>query len=241
MYMLVVVAAIRGRRKLSTVLSATAMIAALSVSVPCLASAQSTADLILNGVSDARARESIRGVIAEARRSGVPDLPLLSKVREGVAKQSPPDRIVDAVSKLAGNLERAQRALTPVQAVDEVAAGAGAIRAGVPDAMLRGMRQSWPDKQLTVPLGVLTELVANNIPAKTAAARVRELMVRGATSAEIVSLGEEVRADIAAGHAPSASMELRTNAVLSLLNAQGAAAASLDSRATPRRPTRPPQ
>jgi hypothetical protein len=145
------------------------------------------------------------------------------------------------VRKLATNLDQAQRALAPVQAVDEVSAGAGALRVGVPDATLRALRQSWPNKTLTVPLGVLTELVANDIPATTAAERVHALLVRGASSADIVTLGDKVRADIAAGHAPDASMELRTKGVLSLLDAQAAASASFDSRTNPRRPTRPPR
>jgi hypothetical protein len=240
MYMAVVVATLRARRALSTLVSAAAIGAAVSVSVPCLAGAQVTSGIALEAVTDTRAREALRVAIHDARGRGVPVDPLVAKVREGVAKQSSPDRIVSAVRLLAENMERAQRALQPVQAVEEIPAGAGALRAGVPDGMLRNLRQSWPNKTLTVPLGVLTELVANDIPAKTAAARVRELMVRGASSAQIVALGEEVRADIAAGHAPDASMELRTKGVLSLLNAQGAAAASLDTRASPRRP-RPPR
>ena len=239
MYMAVVVAAIRSRRALSTALSTATMVAALSM--PCLVSAQSSQGMVLDAISDVRARDAIRGVITEARGRGVPEGPLYSKVREGVAKQASPDLIVGAVRTLAEHLERAQTALAPVQAVDEVSAGAGALRVGVPDATLRGMRQSWPDKTLTVPLGVLTELVANDIPAKKAAERVHALLVRGASSADIVTLGDKVRADIAAGHAPDASMELRTKGVLSLIDAQAAVSPTFELRTNPRKPVRPPR
>jgi hypothetical protein len=241
MYMAVVVATVRARRRLATMMSTAAAIGVLMS--PCVAFGQAQS-MTLDAITDANARASIRATIAGAKGKGVPEEPLMSKVREGVAKGSNPTLIHDAVRKLATNLERAQRALAPVQGVDELSAGAGALRAGVPDDMLRGLRASWPNRTLTVPLGVLTELVANDIPATRAAERVRELMVRGASSAQIVALGDDVRADIAAGHAPDASMELRTKGVLSLLDIQAAAAAGaatdFTSR-TPRRPIRPPR
>jgi hypothetical protein len=220
-------------------MTAVAVLHVLLSPVVSVARAQS---LELNAVADARARDAIRLVINDAKQKGVPEALLIAKVREGVAKQSEPDRIHSAVRTLADRLERAQRALSPVQALDELAAGAGALQMKVPEAMLRTMRRTWPDRPLTVPLGVLTELVANDIPAKSAAERVHALMERGASSAQIVALGDTVRADIAAGRAPDASMELRTKGILSLLpNASGATTTTgqtLDTRA--RRPVRPP-
>lgn len=211
---------------------------------PIAAFAQQTSSLVLDGIPDTRVRESIRTAIDAAKVKGVPEEPLLAKVREGIAKQSKPELIHGAVNTLAGRLERAQRALAPTFGLDELTAGAGALAASVPDDMLRSLRAAWPAKPLTVPLGVLTELVANGIPAKSAAGRVHALMERGASSAQLVALGDTVRADVAAGRAADASMELRTKAILSLLNSAGVGVGTTTSeqlqstRGTP--PRRPP-
>ena len=97
------------------------------------------------------------------------------------------------------------------------------------------MRGVWPDKPLTVPLGVLTELVQSGVPHANATKRVRELLVKGATTAQLAALGTNVRNDIAAGLAPDASMELRSKGVLSQLHSQ-----SLPAIAAPIRPGKPP-
>lgn len=183
----------------------------------------------LSAIGDAAVREEIRAVIGSAQRKGVPQEPLYSKVREGIAKQSSANRIRDAVRLLAERLEKAHSALTPAQSVDELTAAAVALQAGVPEATLRGMRKAWPDRPLTVALGVLAELVAHGVPAKHAAEQVRELMQRGASSAQIVALGDTVRSDIAAGRAPDASMNLRSKNILSLLSSPGASA-TLETR-----------
>ena len=74
-----------------------------------------------------------------------------------------------------------------------------------------------PSTPLTVPLGVLTEMIADGVPARPAAAKVRELVGRGATSKLLVAMGEEVRADAASGIAPGTALELRSRRVISLL------------------------
>ena len=212
--------------------------------VPRTAHAQS-GQLVLEGITDHSAREAIRAQIDDASRRGVPAGPLYSKVREGIAKQSTPGDIRSAVEKLAGRLEIAQRALAPVYGVDEVIAGAGALVVSVPERTLRDMRKAWPDRTLTVPLGVLTELVANGIPARNAAERVYSLLERGASSAQIVELGEAVRADVAAGTPADASIEVRFRGITSLLNSPGAATTGTATdlgatRGVGRRPPRPP-
>lgn len=239
MYIAVAVAGLRRQWRKPSGYAATVALLYL-LAAPCVASAQS--QLTLDAITDVRVRDAIRGTISEARTKGVPDEPLLAKVREGVAKQSAPERIRDAVALLATRLERAQRALTPTYSVDELAAGAGALAQEVPEETLRNLRRAWPDKPLTVPLGVLTELVANGISVKKAAASVYALLERGASSAQIVALGDTVRSDIAAGRAPDASIELRTKGIFSLLQSQGAVTTDfIEQRGNPPRPpSRPP-
>ena len=191
----------------------------------------------MEALHDASARDAVRGILAAAPARGIPVEPLLTKVREGIAKRSTPERIRDAVSALASRLETAATGVRPVHSVDELAAAAGALQAGVPVGTLREMRKTWTGRPLTVPLGVVTELVVNGAPASEAGKRVRELMRAGATPAQLVAMGGAVRADVAAGLAPGHSLALRSKGVLSLL---GAPPLSTTIQ-SPIRPDRPPQ
>lgn len=171
-------------------------------------------------IDDASARTAIRTVIADAAARGLPTSPLVTKVREGIAKRATPDRIRNATSLLAERLAKASGALAPSRSPEELAAGADALQAGVSVTTLRDMRKLWPDKPLTVPLGVLSELMASGVSQSVATRRVRDLLIKGATSAQFASLGSEVRNDIASGLAPDAAMELRSKGVISLLHYQ---------------------
>ncbi len=168
-------------------------------------------------IDDTVARDALRSIIADAAANGLPTSPLVTKLREGVAKHASADRIRSATNLLAQRLATAAGALAPSRSADELAAGADALQVGVPATTLKEMRVIWPAKPLTVPLGVLTEMVSSGVSHANASRRVRELLVKGATAAQIAALGTNVRADIAAGLAPDASMELRSKGVLSLL------------------------
>ena len=190
-----------------------------------------TAAAALEGLSDANAQAALRALLDGAAAKGIPTSPLVTKVREGIAKGATPDRIRSATAALMQRLETAAVALAPTRATEEVSAGADALQTGIPATTLRDMRKVWPDKPLTVPLGVLTELVQSGVPHANATKRVRELLVKGATTAQLAALGTNVRNDIAAGLAPDASMELRSKGVLSQLHSQ-----SLPAIAAPIRP-----
>jgi hypothetical protein len=170
-------------------------------------------------LADPNASEGVRLILASAPARGIPVEPLVTKVREGVAKSSTPERIHDAVRNLAARLETAAQALAPARSADEVAAGAGAIGAGVPPATLRAFRARWQDRPVTVPLGVLTELVTNGVPPKAAGDKLLELMKRGATTQHITQLGVTVGADVAMGWKPQESLDFRARNVFSLLAA----------------------
>jgi hypothetical protein len=82
-------------------------------------------------------------------------------------------------------------------------------------------------------------MLASGVSRAVATRRVRELLVKGATSAQFASLGSSVRNDIAAGLAPDAAMELRSKGVLSLLTRSGGGA--VGSAIVPPTPTVPPR
>lgn len=182
---------------------------------------------------------AIRTLIADAAARGLPTAPLVTKVREGMAKRATPERIRSATALLAERMTVAATALAPVRSADELTAAADALQAGVPTATLRELRGLWPETALTVPLGVLSEMLASGVSRPVATRRVRELLVRGATAAQFASLGTIVRNDIAAGLAPDAAMELRSKGVLSLLARPGGG--GVGAAAAPLSPTVPPR
>lgn len=178
--------------------------------------AQSDGTELLN---DARAREAIQQTIRNTQAKNVSIEPLVLKVREGISKKSDPARIQNAVQVLAKRLELSAAALAPTYSVEELSAGASALQVGVPAPTLRGLRKLWPSKPLTVPLGILYELVAHEVPVAKATQRVRELMERGASGAQLVTLAANVEADVGAGLSADAALELRAKGVMSLLPA----------------------
>ncbi|HYW33096.1 MAG TPA: hypothetical protein VE869_16465 [Gemmatimonas sp.] len=180
----------------------------------------------LDAVGDAPARAAIRQTIEAAGARGVPVDPLLTKVREGVAKRSDPRRISDAVQQLAARLETAAQALAPAFSSSELSAGAGALHHGVSASTLKAYRALSPSAPLTVPLGVLTEMIADGVPSKLASGKIRDLVSRGATPALLIDMGAKVRADVMGGIAPGVALELRSKGVISLLASPASSAVS---------------
>lgn len=177
-------------------------------------------------IADARARAAIEREIAQAAARGLPIRPLIAKAQEGVTKRATGERIRVAVASQARRLEQARDLLAPSPSEAEIVAGADALALRVPAPMLKQIRAAYPLTQsVAMPLDVMTELVARGVPAKHALEQITNLMTRGATPAQIASLGASVQADVAAGLTPDAALEVRARGVMSLLPSPAAAAA----------------
>jgi hypothetical protein len=124
---------------------------------------------------------------------------LVDKALEGAAKHADPDRIVGAVRALAETLGAAREALGPGASPDELTAGAGAIRAGIPASTVTQVRDSRRGQPVTIPLAVMSELVARGLRPDSAAAIVLTRTNHGTNDAALVSLARET----AAGAPPS--------------------------------------
>jgi hypothetical protein len=214
------------RRKNFVMRYTTIFLAGLLVSAPLHAQNDGTEQL-----SDVRARTAIQQVLRNTQSKGVPIDALVRKVREGVSKQADPSIIQTAVQLLAKRLETSFTALAPTISNDELAAGAAALQVGVPVPTLRELRKLSPAQPLTVPLGILTQLVAQRVPVGQATKNVRALLARGANNAQLYAMGEDIKADVDAGIAPEAALDLRAKGVMSLL-----LTAPLTSTAAPARP-----
>lgn len=184
-------------------------------------------DVRLLSIRDDATRSAVRDYIEAARVRGTPIEPLISRALEGVAFRASGKRIVQAMEALEKRIARSRELLAPRASVDELAAAADALANGVPEGAIRDLRQTVPNRQITVELGVLTELVAKGFAPKQAAAMVRDLVARGVTGAQLTTLLAAVQQDVALGVSPVAALELRGRGVMSLLPSSAAVNAAI--------------
>jgi hypothetical protein len=149
----------------------------------------------LAGRVDPAALPAIAALIDSANAAGLPTAPLADKALEGSAKHADPDRIVGAVRALAHALSAARDALGPEASPDELTAGAGAIRAGIPAATVAKVRDGRASAQpVTIPLAVMSELVARGMTPDNAAQLVLSHTTHGTDDAALVTLARETQA-----------------------------------------------
>jgi hypothetical protein len=171
----------------------------------------------LTAIRDDATRTVVMEQLSLARDRGLPAEPLMAKALEGVAKNASSAKIRAAMDALQKRLRRANDLLAPSPTVEELSAGADALLVGVSDKTLRQMRLAAPRKSIAVEIGVLTELVARNVPPAKASKMVLELMARGATSAQLTALNAAVQNDVAAGLTPEAALDRHGSGMMSLL------------------------
>ena len=149
---------------------------------------------------DSTTAAAVQGVVDSAAREGLPTEPLVQKALEGSTLGAPGDRIVAAVGALHGQLGRARQALGSRASEADLTAAAGALRAGLPPAALERLQSLRGDRPLVVPIAVLTDLVAEGVPADEATRSVLDLARDGRPDEEFMALRQR-RTD--AGGAPS--------------------------------------
>jgi len=196
---------------MSTIIPRLAAVAlAVGLALPRQAAGQ---DSRLERRLDPGTRALVTTIVDSARAAGLPVEPLVDKALEGASKRASTERIVAAVRRLAAELGAARAALGFASTDAELDAGASALHAGVRPRDLVRIRDTRPNQVLTVPLAVLSDLVARGIPADTAAAFVLEL-AGTARDAEFVAFRHELDRDIALGAPPVAAAAIRVNRTL---------------------------
>lgn len=183
---------------------------------------------------DAATAAEIGAIVASARSAGLPVEPLVDRALEGASKGAALSRIVAAVRALAQDLAAARLALGAGASDGEVTAGAGALRSGTDPATLTRLRAARQGEVLTVPLGVLADLIARGVPTDVATGAVLALARSHASDAEFVALGRNVERDILAGAPPAVAAAVRARGMPSTLppSSPSAAAAATGDRGT---------
>ncbi len=201
-------------------MSTTAITAATLIVAIAGARAGAQQETRLTAIHDDATRTVVIEQLTLAKESGLPSdamEPLMTKALEGVAKKKSTENIRAAMNALQKRLRKANELLAPSPTVEELSAGADALSVGVPEKTLKLMRQAAPRRSIAVELGVLTELVARNVPAAKASKMVLDLMARGATGAQLTALNSAVQSDVAAGLTPEAALDRHGSGIMSLL------------------------
>ncbi|HLB82873.1 MAG TPA: hypothetical protein VJJ54_07265 [Gemmatimonadales bacterium] len=173
---------------------------------------------------DSTTRPVVAALVDSARAAALPTEPLVQRALEGATKRATGDRIIAAVRRLALDLDRARDALGSTASPPELTAAAAALRAGAPPAILTALRRVRRES-LTVPLAVLTDLVATGVPVDSAAAAVLSLAAK-ARDTDLVEFRRTVERDIALGAPPASATA-------------AAAAVQMNAGAHQQRPGRP--
>jgi len=108
-------------------------------------------------------------------------------------------------------LVEARAVLTPATE-SEIIAGADAIRSGASPETLRELRRARPSMELTVPIGVLADLIGRGVERDTAAALMLQLASMDMEDRELTDFRRMVDRDIALGALPSAAAAIRAEA-----------------------------
>ena len=211
---------------------ALALLALVTVAIPAAAQMDArNADARLREKLDPETHASVMRVIGAASERGLPTATLYERALLGATYHRSRAEIDSVVRLQLERLELSRQALAPRPRSTDIDAGAKAIASGVPTQSLSLFRKSFPDRPLNVPLAVLSELVTMRVPVKRAERMVLDLMKRGASEAQLVALGGEVREDIAEGLSPEESFDLRTKGVIAALPPAPGAGVAADAAA----------
>lgn len=153
-------------------------------------------------------RREVLLLVDSARQAALPTEPLVQKALEGQSKNAPPERIVGAVRLLLGALRDARLALGGAATAPELVAGANALRAGAAPATVSALRRE-RGREVTVPLSVLTDLVARGVPAAAASRAVTSMVHDGLPDRDFLLLRTQVEQDIRTGTAPGNALDRR--------------------------------
>jgi hypothetical protein len=111
---------------------------------------------------------ALYALLDSAAQRGLPTAPLINRALEGAARKVSGSKIVAVVRAYAVALETARERLGPGTTMDELNAGASALRAGIDGDMLEAVRATRSPGGAVTPLMVLTDIVQRGVPAVTA-------------------------------------------------------------------------
>ena len=166
---------------------------------------------------DSTTRIAVVALVDSARRQRLPVEPLVDKALEGERKGADGSRIVTAVRGLSAELREARGSLGQGASADEITAGANALHAGLPMrdlARLRAGAQHAGRARVTLPLTVVTDLIARGVPVAAASDVVFSLTRAGLRDSEFTLFQRNVRLDIERGADAATAAQTRARGAM---------------------------
>lgn len=160
------------------------------------------------GAETARA---VMDVVRAAAADSLPTRPLFGRAFEGASRGAARLRILAAVREQDQAQRTARAALGQAASPTEITAGAMAILTGVaPDSLTR-LRAARGGVSLVVPLVVMSDLIARNVPVNAASATVIAAARSGLADADLLRMRERIDRELDRGAAPpgAAASQLR--------------------------------
>ena len=142
--------------------------------------------------TDRETRAALAKIVSEASARGLPSDHIVSKVQFALVVHAPPARILETARAVADRLDAARGAIASDTLSADIAAGEDALSFKIPKDILTRIHAAAPNRPIAVPIGLLTQLVANAVPAEHASRIVVELMRRGASPKQFADLGNDV-------------------------------------------------
>lgn len=138
------------------------------------------------------ARSAVERLVAQADSSRLPTEPLIKKALEGASKGADSARIVQAVQDLLTYMGRAREAFGAEAQEPELVAGAAALRAGASPGNLSRLSAVRHGSGLTVPVGVLADLLTSGLPREQAWRSVYDMATQGGNDAAFLALRDRL-------------------------------------------------
>jgi len=157
---------------------------------------------------------AVNAIMDSARAAKLPTAPLVDKALEGAARGSEGSRIVNAVHQLSMRMATARGVLGASATADEIKTAAAALDVGVGERDLARVHAACGKQPVTMPLAVLNDLIARNVPIPTATDLVLQLARARVKDQDLVLFQRNVRADIDRGADASVAATTRTRGLV---------------------------
>jgi hypothetical protein len=157
---------------------------------------------------------AVTAIIDSARLAKLPTRYLHDKALEGAAKGSDGPKIVIAVHQLSVRMGSARHTLGSAANAEEIKLAADALEVGVPVRDIARLQAASGKRGVTMPLFVLNDLVAREVPIPTATDLVLQLTRAGVKDGDLTLFQRNVRADIDRGADPTVAAQTRARGLV---------------------------
>lgn len=157
---------------------------------------------------DGNSRFAIELVMDSARTVGLPDMPLRSRVLEGVQKHASASKIVESVRRKFSFLRTARTMLGQVSN-EELDAASAVLEAGGKPTQLQSFKTRQKGREALEAFTTWADLITRGVPGEEASSAITKLWQDGADDVTFRSLWNNVQADISQGLNPGTALQNR--------------------------------